>query len=143
MTEDIRIRVALAVVKADRILLVPHYDTDAGPVQWTIPGGRLRFGESARQAARREFAEETGLEAEVGAVLDVSEVILPERPYHSLTITFAGRIVGGELQPEPGHPFGPKEPRWFSAEGLASVAYHPVRAVERALGLTDFCVEES
>jgi len=130
---DIRLRVALAVVHDNRILLVPHYDTDAGPVQWTIPGGRLEFGEPVRAAAAREFEEETGLRARVDDVLDVSEVILPERPYHSLTITFIGTILGGTLAPEAGHTHGEKMPRWFSAAELAGLAYHPPAIVERAL----------
>jgi 8-oxo-dGTP diphosphatase len=133
VSEEIRIRVALAMVQEGKILLVPHYDTDAGPVQWVIPGGRLRFGESARQAARREFEEETGLLAEVGEVLDVSEVILPERPYHSLTVTFGGRVVGGALRPEPDHPFGQKMPHWFAWDDLALLAYHPQETVRKAL----------
>jgi hypothetical protein len=32
MPADIRVRVNLAVVRDGQILLVPHYDTDAGPV---------------------------------------------------------------------------------------------------------------
>jgi len=134
VSREIRVRVALAVVQEGKILLVPHYETDAGPVQWVIPGGRLRFGESARQAARREFEEETGLLAEVGDVLDVSEEILPERPYHSLTITVWGRVVGGTLRPEPEHLFGTKVPRWFTVAELDGLAYHPQSVVERALG---------
>lgn len=135
---DIRIRVALAVVHEGCILLVPHYDTDAGPVQWTIPGGRLAFGEALRAAAAREFTEETGLTACVGDVLDVSEVLLPERPYHSLTITFRGALLGGALAAEVGHPYGEKLPRWFSAGELAGLAYHPPATVHRALA--DLCV---
>jgi len=130
---EVRIRVALAVVHHGRILLVPHYDTDAGPVQWTIPGGRLAFGEALRAAAAREFTEETGLTAQAGDLLDVSEVLLPERPYHSLTITFRGTLLGGSLAAEAGHPYGEKLPRWFSAADLAGLACHPPATVDRAL----------
>lgn len=131
----IRIRVGVAVVQGERILLVPHYDTDAGPVQWCIPGGRLAYGESLRGAAEREFEEETGLRARVGELLDVSEVVLPERPYHSITVTFSGSVLDGETRPEPDHRYGERIPRWFHAHELRSVTYHPESTVEKALGL--------
>ena len=133
--EKIRIRVALAVVKGDRILLLPHYDTDAGPVQWCVPGGKLGFGESLREAAEREFEEETGLRALAGELLDVSEVVLPERPYHSITVSFSGTALDGEVRPEPEHRHGEKMPRWFDAHELRSLVYHPEQTVEKALGL--------
>ncbi|MBN1963524.1 MAG: NUDIX domain-containing protein, partial [Anaerolineae bacterium] len=130
---EMRIRAAVAVVQAGRILLVPHYDTEAGPVQWTVPGGRVAFGEPVRVAAAREFREETGLTARIGDVLAVSEVIQPG--YHSLTITFAGTITGGTLHAKPDHPHGDKTPRWLSADDRAGVPYHPPDGVARALGL--------
>jgi len=111
MSDVIRIRACLAVVQDGRILLVPHYDTDVGPVQWVIPGGRVGFGERLEEAALREFQEETGLQAQVVGLLDVSEVVLPERPWHSITVTFSGHITGGALAPEAGHRYGQKTPR--------------------------------
>ena len=135
MSEVIRVRVCLAVVHDHKLLLVPHYDTDAGPVQWTVPGGGVEFGESLQAAAVREFFEETGLQAEVTGLLHVSETILPDRPYHSVTISFAGSITGGELQAEANHPYGEKFPRWFSAAEVGAVTYHPEATVEKALGM--------
>jgi ADP-ribose pyrophosphatase YjhB (NUDIX family) len=131
--EEIRIRACLAVVREGQILLVPHYGTDAGPEQWTIPGGRVAFGEGLRAAAVREFEEETGLQAEVTGLLDVSEVILPERPWHSITVTFSGRVAGGVLAPEAGHRHGRKVPRWFSAETIEGIPVHPEGTVWKAL----------
>jgi 8-oxo-dGTP diphosphatase len=74
MEEEIRIRACLAAVRDGQILLVPHCGTDAGPVQWTIPGGRVAFGEGLRAAALCEFEEETGLQAEVKG-LDMLDII--------------------------------------------------------------------
>lgn len=132
----IRLRVGVAVVRDGRILLVPHYDTDAGPVQWCIPGGRLEPGERLEETAKREFEEETGLQALVCQLLDVSEVVLPERGHHSITITFSGSVEeGGKLRPEPDHPHGEKRPRWISWDELGALACHPRGTVEKAFDM--------
>lgn len=133
--DTIRVRVCLAVVEDDRLLLVPHYGTDAGLIQWVVPGGRIEFGESLHEAAVREFYEETGLHARVTGLLHVSEVILPDRPYHSITIAFSGRVMGGELRSEADHPYGEKVPRWWSAAEVRTVKYHPEATVEKALSI--------
>ena len=133
MSGTIRVRACLAVVHNERILLVPHYNTDVGPVQWVIPGGSVEFGEELAQAAAREFTEETGVRVRVGELLDVSEVLLPERPWHSITITFTGEVEGGKLAAEANHAYGRKMPRWFTWEEMAGLAYHPRKTVGKAL----------
>ena len=133
MHPEIRVRAALAVVENDHILLVPHFQTGAGAVQWTIPGGKVDFGECLQAAAVREFLEETGLHAVIIGLLDTSEVILPDQPYHSITITFLGRVTGGDTRPEANHPYGTKVPRWMNAEELQGTAYHPAQVIEKAL----------
>lgn len=135
MTDPIRVRTCLVVINDSRLLLVPHYQTDVGAVQWNIPGGKVEFGESLEAAALREFQEETGLTAALIGLFETSEVILPARPYHSITIAFSGRLLGGELRPEPAHGYGEKIPRWFSANEVVKVAYHPPKIVEKALDI--------
>lgn len=134
MSEPIRLRVCVAVIEEARILLVPHYNTDAGPIQWTIPGGAVEFGEPLRTAAKREFEEETGFIIAIDNLLDVSEAIAPAKPWHSVTLCFRGTIVGGTLRAEPDHPFGDKRPQWLSQDDLQTVPYHPRFLVEKALG---------
>ena len=135
MSKAIRVRACLAVVEDDKLLLVPHYQTDAGCVQWNLPGGKVEFCEGLEAAALREFQEETGLAAEIIRLLATSEVCLPERPYHSITIAFLGKVTGGALSAEADHGHGVKVPRWFSAAEVTQVAYHPPLIVEKALGM--------
>lgn len=135
MSECIRVRAGVAILHAGRILLVPHYDTDAGPVQWVLPGGQVRYGEELAAAASRETAEETGLLVRISSLLDVSQVIRPDPPYHSLSVTFLGEPAGGELRAEAGHAHGTKTPRWFQLAELRGLPVHPPSAVAKALEL--------
>ena len=132
-THTIRIRACLAVISHEKILLVPHYNTDARPVQWNPPGGGVNFGESVQDACLRELSDETGLEAKIGDLLDVAEVILPERQYHSITITYSGRVVGGEMKPEKSDAYGEKCPHWFALDNLENNQYHPREVIEKVL----------
>jgi len=132
---DIRIRACLAVIQNDQILLVPHINTDTGPIQWNLPGGRIEFGESLQRAAIRELKEETGIQAEIIDLLDVSEVIIPDRPWHSVTVTSLGKVIDGDLQSEPDHPFGRKQPKWFTISELAGIKYHPPGTIQKVITL--------
>jgi 8-oxo-dGTP pyrophosphatase MutT (NUDIX family) len=81
MTAIIRVRACLAVVHHDRLLLVPHYRTDVGAVQWNLPGGRVEFGEGVEAAALREFEEETGLRARITGLLDEVVSLFAHAPF--------------------------------------------------------------
>ena len=87
--------VAVVLVEDGRILLARRrYTQTAG--MWCIPCGKVEQGEDVREAARREFLEETGLEVELVDTLFVhSSFQKPHRPV--LGVWFSGRVVGGEL----------------------------------------------
>ena len=91
--------VGVAVVVRDaagRVLLGRRAPGASYAGRWCIPCGYVEWGEDVREAARREFREETGLEVDVGEVLAVhTNVHRPDR--RAVGIWFQGRVTGGRL----------------------------------------------
>jgi len=70
---------AVVCLYRDRVLLVQR-DREPNRGRWSFPGGRVEPGETARAAAARETAEETGVSVQVLDVVDVYDAIFP--PFH-------------------------------------------------------------
>lgn len=86
--------VGVVLLEQGRLLLVKR-GREPGLGLWAVPGGKVRRGETLREAAAREAREETGLLVEVGEVAWVGEHIDAE--HHIVLIDFLGKVVGGEL----------------------------------------------
>lgn len=86
-----------AVVQDERgRLLVVRRGNAPARDRWTLPGGKVERGERLTEAVRRELAEETGLDVEVGEPVGVTEVVDDAR--HYVIVDLRATVVGGELQ---------------------------------------------
>lgn len=94
--------VGVLVRRADaRILIV---QTTKWRGLWGIAGGKVEWGETLEQAARREIREETGLVLDRCHYVQTQEAVLSEefgRPAHMLLIDFVGFCVDATPQVVP------------------------------------------
>ena len=89
--------------------------------EWSLPGGKVEFGEPLRVALLREVREETGLEVEILGLIDVAELFLEDSAggaaMHYVLVDFSARAVSGEIAAAS----DALEARWFSADLLAEL----------------------
>ena len=90
-----------AVIEQDgRVVLIRRrFEPLAG--QWSLPGGTLELGETLEAGTAREMLEETGLEVEVGPVIEVFDRIMFDDEkkvrYHFVLVDYLCWPVAGEL----------------------------------------------
>ncbi|MCA0357820.1 MAG: NUDIX hydrolase [Proteobacteria bacterium] len=92
--------VGVVCLRGEEVLLIKR-GTPPRLGQWSVPGGRLEWGETLQGAALRELKEETGVDAELLGLIDVIDGVFPARPggeitRHYVLIDYAARWTGGE-----------------------------------------------
>ena len=89
------------IAQASQVVLIKRrYEPLAG--QWSLPGGRLELGGTLEAGVAREMLEETGLEIDVGPVIEVFDRILLDQErrvrFHYVLIDYLCRPLGGTLR---------------------------------------------
>jgi 8-oxo-dGTP diphosphatase len=122
------VAVGAVICRGDDILLVRRgRGVEAG--SWSVPGGRVQFGESLHDAVIREVREETGLDVTVERFLGWVERFGDDpAPYHFVILDFAAELADANALPAPG-------------DDAADVQWMPrveMNRVKLVAGLADF-----
>jgi ADP-ribose pyrophosphatase YjhB (NUDIX family) len=95
-----RVGVGAVVLDGTRVLLVQRGGAPL-PGKWSLPGGLLELGETTAEAARREVAEECGLDVEIVGLAGILDRVVHDAHgrirYHWVLVDYLARPRGGTL----------------------------------------------
>lgn len=109
--------------EGDTVLLVQIGRSAHGDLgKWMPPGGTIEHGEHPAETVVREFAETTGLEVRVDALLEVGSdhrQLTGGIDFHGVFMLYGVTVLGGDLRPQPDGIM--VEPSWHSASELDQI----------------------
>lgn len=107
-----RVGVGCVVTREGRALLVRSRRSG----KWSTPGGNLDFGESPGECARRETAEEAGIEVGEPRFLAITNDVMPEPGTHYVTIWMQAEAKDEEIRIVDGQEIS--DAGWFDIDSL-------------------------
>jgi 8-oxo-dGTP diphosphatase len=111
-----QLAVSAAIFRDEKILLVRRARSPAKGF-WSLPGGRVEFGESLHAALHREVDEETALKIAIVGLAGWREVLPGTGGGHYLIMSFAARWSSGE----PALNEELDDFRWLAPQGLSDL----------------------
>ena len=93
------VAVGAVAVRDDGALLLVRRGRAPGLGRWSLPGGRVEWGEALSDALRREVVEETGLDVAPGDLAGLVERIYPDEGFHYVILDYLVTVTGGTLRP--------------------------------------------
>jgi ADP-ribose pyrophosphatase YjhB (NUDIX family) len=133
MTGIIRIGSAAIIEKsteAGPMILLGKRAKEPYKGYWVPPGGGIKWGEYANDAAKRELEEETGLKIETYSIAHVAESITEDE--HRIIIYWNAVVLEGELKPQDDL----SDAKWFYMDELVTLPIPPTS--EEALQVTEW-----
>ena len=124
------IGVGVMILKNNKVLLGKrHHDPEKadselhGESAWTMPGGKLEFGETLKNAAQREVVEETGININKNnlSLISLTDDIIEDA--HFVTIGFL--YENPEQEPRVMEPDEIVEWQWFDLNNLPEKIFFP------------------
>jgi len=71
---DKKLKVVAALIKKkDKILVCQRKENDVFGLKWEFPGGKIKKGETLKQAIKREIREELGIEIRTKRLMHIFE----------------------------------------------------------------------
>jgi len=126
--KNVRAGVGIMILRGGKILLGKRNDDPikasselGGQSTWTMPGGKIHFGEKIQDAAIRELKEEVGIIPKRLRVVSVTNEIRNDA--HFVTIGFLCDVF--ENEPKVMEPEEITEWRWFSIDNLPNPIFSP------------------
>ena len=91
-----------AVIVADGKVVLIRRRFEPLKGQWSLPGGAVELGETLEDSVAREILEETGLDIEVGPVIEVFDRIITDDEsrveYHYVLVDYLCWPIADELR---------------------------------------------
>ena len=126
--KKVGVGVGVMILKDGKVLLGKRHDDPEkassllnGAGTWTMPGGKLDFGEIFEEGAKREVLEETGITLNKVDVICINQDIIETA--HFITIGLFSDAFSGE--PKVMEPDEITEWRWFDLNSLPNSIYFP------------------
>jgi 8-oxo-dGTP diphosphatase len=86
------------VIPSEKGVVLVRRGSEPYEGQWALPGGFVQVGETVKQAAVRETAEETGLAVEVSRLVGVYSEPGRDPRGHNVSVAFLVRVLSGQMK---------------------------------------------
>ena len=144
-TKHVRVGFGIMVVRAGKVLLGKRGEDPAKADTelhlegtWTMPGGKLEYGEDWLDGAQRELAEETGMTLSKMRILCVNNDM--NEHAHFITIGFLAKTFSGE--PKVMEPDEITDWKWFALHKLPHNMYFPSKKIIECYQKGVFSIEQ-